>query len=326
MKTINNIIIFFDKLINFFIIIFLILCLAFSFYAIYDTYAVYQEAVLSDDILKFRPSEEKNFSIESLKSINEDICGWIRIDGTNMDYPVLIGEDNSEYINKNYKKEYSLTGSIFLDYRNNKMFNDDYSIIYGHNLKADLMFAEIHNYDSKEFFDTHLKGKLYTENQIYDITIYAYALVNAYDSKLYGLSVYNNGNNTNVIEYFKNNSIYKNNIDIKAEDKLLLLSTCNSVGGDDRSVLLSKISLVEESNIINEDSNITLEKIDNQLERADRQELTPIVYKNEKEKFDIKKYFDFKHIVAYEVIIIAIIIIIIKRRKKKQRMNSKKYK
>ena len=132
MKIINGLVKLFDKLINHIVLIILLILLLYSGYALYDAYATYEKAELSDEILQYRPEENEKFSLKSIqKDINEDICGWIRIDNTNIDYPVVIGEDNSEYLNNDYKKEYSITGSIFIDYRNDRDFKDDYTIIYG---------------------------------------------------------------------------------------------------------------------------------------------------------------------------------------------------
>ena len=172
--------------------------LFYSGYALYDAYATYQKAELSDEILQYKPEENEKFSLESIqKEINEDICGWIRLDGTNIDYPMVIGKDNTEYLNNDYKKEYSITGSIFLDYRNDRNFKDDYTIIYGHNLKADLMFAEVRNYAEKKYFDEHSTGMLYTGDKIYKIDVLYFESVNAY-SKVYSLTLRRNDSNTGM--------------------------------------------------------------------------------------------------------------------------------
>ena len=97
MKIINWLVNLFDKLINNIVLVILVILLFYSGYALYDAYATYQKAELSDEILQYKPEENEKFSLESIqKEINEDICGWIRLDGTNIDYPMVIGKDNTE--------------------------------------------------------------------------------------------------------------------------------------------------------------------------------------------------------------------------------------
>ena len=200
MKIINLLVYLIDKIVNNIVIIVLVILLFYSGYALYDAYATYQKAELTEDVLQYKPEENEKFSLESIqKEINEDICGWIRIDNTNIDYPMVIGKDNTEYLNNDYRKEYSITGSIFLDYRNNRFFKDDYTIIYGHNLKADLMFAEVRNYSDKKYFDEHNTGMLYTGDKIYKIDFLYYEIINAY-SKVYSLTLKRNGSNKELIK------------------------------------------------------------------------------------------------------------------------------
>ena len=74
------------------------------------------------------------------------MVGWIVVDDTNIDYPVMQGYDNSQYLNLDPYGEYSLSGSIFLDSRNSSDFTDPYSIIYGHHMEYGKMFGAIDDY------------------------------------------------------------------------------------------------------------------------------------------------------------------------------------
>lgn len=302
MKIINWLVKIFDKLINNIVLIILIILLFYSGYALYDAYATYEKAELTDDILQYKPEENEKFSLDSIqKEINEDICAWIRINDTNIDYPVVIGKDNSEYINNDYRKEYSITGSIFVDYRNNRYFKDDYTIIYGHNLKADLMFAEVRNYADKEYFDAHSKGLLYTGDKIYNIDIIYFETINAY-SKVYSLALRRNDKNKELIEEFEKYAITKSDIKVTSKDKLILLSTCNSSDTETRSILVGKLNEVDASNIINEEKDITLNQIDKQL--TDKE-------KYAKDSGEIKDNEEENNFIKYRVYIIIAIILII---------------
>ena len=83
-------------------------------YSLWDTYMSAKSAFLSDDLLSYKPQpgEGANPSLEDLMAINKDVAGWITIDDTHIDYPVVQGKDDMEYINKDVYGEFSLSGSI----------------------------------------------------------------------------------------------------------------------------------------------------------------------------------------------------------------------
>ena len=100
-------------------------------YGLYDSYMVYQQAT-DNSILKYKPGYETDD--ETDKEIAGNMVAWLTVDDTNIDYPVMQGEDNNEYLNKDPFGDYALSGSIFLDSRNNPEFKDYYSLIYGHHM------------------------------------------------------------------------------------------------------------------------------------------------------------------------------------------------
>ena len=161
-----------NKIIEFLITIFFVLIILIGIYALYDNYLVQKGGELDEEIMSLKPiaktDEDKKevFYLDDLQEINPDIVGWITIDDTEIDYPVVKGKDNSEYLDRNYKHEYATSGSIFMDYRNDKNFNDQYTAIYGHHMNSNTMFTDIKKYENKDFFSKHLKGTLYTSNKI----------------------------------------------------------------------------------------------------------------------------------------------------------------
>ena len=110
---------------------------------IYDSYMVYQQAT-DNSILKYKPGYETDD--ETNKKITGNMVAWLTIDDTNVDYPVMQGEDNNEYLNKDPFGDYALSGSIFLDSRNDPEFKDYYSLIYGHHMEHGMMFGAIDEY------------------------------------------------------------------------------------------------------------------------------------------------------------------------------------
>lgn len=109
-----------------------------------------------DDNKEVKQNSPYNKTTLDLSDINKDYRGWIDIDGTNIDYPVLQAKDNSYYLKKDINKNYLPSGSIFLDYRNNR-FEDSNTVIYGHYMRNNTMFGELKKFKDKKFFDKNNK-------------------------------------------------------------------------------------------------------------------------------------------------------------------------
>ena len=270
-----------DSFLNFIVFTFFVIALSFSFYALYDVHAVYENTELSGDILKYKPSIQgensfgDKFSVADLKNINEDIVGWIRVDDTNIDYPILAGVDNTDYLKKDYQGNYSPSGSIFLDYRNSRDLDDDFFVIYGHNMSRGLMFSDIKKYQEKKFFDAHSTGNLYTEMGVFDLKMISYSIVNANKSIAYKLLKYKKDNNSELVTTLMSEAIQKSS-DVFETNRLILLSTCYGVGTYDRSVLLASVTESDSSTYIknqNEQNNIQNEIDKNIVEKNKKDSL-----------------------------------------------------
>ena len=222
-KYIIKLLLFFNLIINTIIFLILLIILLISSYALYDSYQIYESTKI----------EEIDIKEDIVKDVNENVKAWIKIDNTDINYPIVKGKDNMEYLNKNYKGEYSFSGSIFLDYRNND-FNDEYSIIYGHSFKKGGMFSDIKKYLNKEYFDSHLNGTLYLMDKEYSINVIMISRVK-YNDEIYDLS---NIDNNYIISYLMKKSVNKTKI-IEKNNKLLILSTCSSTSKSDRLVLVT---------------------------------------------------------------------------------------
>ena len=87
----------------------------------------------------------------SFLKINADYVGWIKIDNTKIDYPIVRGLDNEEYLDINFKREPDVLGSIFMDYRNIGMGLDQHTILYGHYTERGYMFGDLNKYLNPNF-------------------------------------------------------------------------------------------------------------------------------------------------------------------------------
>lgn len=101
------------------------------------------EAAIED-----RPYEtmENPIDFESLKALNEDIIGWIEMEGIDVFYPVMQGENNEYYLYRTFMKTNNIAGALFADFRNDPTFADRNTVIYGHNMKNGEMFGKLKKY------------------------------------------------------------------------------------------------------------------------------------------------------------------------------------
>ena len=145
-----------DRVLNWILYLILLLFFALCCYAIVDAVEIYTGASVDDALLQYKPEENAGLnspSLEELAQINPDVRAWITVDDTPIDYPVLQGKDNVEYVNTDVYGEFRLSGSIFLDAANAPDFSDGYSLLYGHHMENDAMFGALDNFLEKEYFD-----------------------------------------------------------------------------------------------------------------------------------------------------------------------------
>lgn len=123
---------------------------------------VENQEVLNTELLQTNtvPNNENYIIIEKspykeLFTRNNDYIGWITIDNTNIDLPIVKGEDNDEYLRRNFDYEYAKEGSIFMDYRNFGFGFSLNTILYGHNLTDDRMFGDLNKYSDPEYALEH---------------------------------------------------------------------------------------------------------------------------------------------------------------------------
>lgn len=148
-----------EKTVRIFTDIVFITILLLGLWYLADTIYVFYHS-RTDVTMPFKPEGGDLSALQ--RELSEDAVGWITMDVTNIDYPVMQGADNYEYLNRDPYGEYSLAGSIFLDARNSADFSDDYSILYGHHMTGGYMFGALDRYEDATYFSEHLTGTLQT--------------------------------------------------------------------------------------------------------------------------------------------------------------------
>ena len=175
---------------------------------------------------------------EGMWEINKDVYAWITVPGTVIDYPILQhATDNTYYLNYNIDGSYGYPGCIYTENMNAKDFSDNNTVIYGHNMKNGSMFAGLHQYEERSFFEEHSQILIYTPDKEYEYTIFAAYI---YDDRhlLYSFDFANEGVYASYLENITNmrdlNANIRDDIDVTKDDKIITLATCMSNQPDKR--------------------------------------------------------------------------------------------
>ena len=163
-------------------------CIAYSGYALWDNWSILKEPdQVREDLIRYKPAneEELSYSFQELKAMNPDVCGWLTLDHTKIDYPVVQGTDNFEYLEKDVLGNPSVAGSIFLDAKSDRNFHDFYTVIMGHHMQGRKMFGDIDLYTDVSFFEKNTTGTLYVEGRILKLETVAILKADAYDKYVY---------------------------------------------------------------------------------------------------------------------------------------------
>lgn len=182
---------------------------------------------------------------DQLLSQNEDVVGWITIDGTQIDYPILQAEDNVKYLNRNFYHEESRAGSIFLDYRNDIRLIDERNIvIYGHRMKDGSMFQHITKFLDEDFFNEHRMIEFDTLYDHYEAEIFAvYNTLTSFDY----IQTYfeDDADFERLLSEIKGYSKFSPDVEVTPDDKIITLSTCDYVLDKDKGRLVLHAKLIE---------------------------------------------------------------------------------
>lgn len=118
----------------------------------------------------------RSIDFDFLKKLNPHIAAWVYIPGTNIDYPVLIGENNTQYLQKNFRGEKSSLGAVFGFADMDKDFMEAHLCLFAHNMRSPQMFGELKKYKTEKFAEHHQKLYCYTPLKVTE-----YQLISVYE-------------------------------------------------------------------------------------------------------------------------------------------------
>ena len=183
------------------------------------------------------PVSQTEIDFAALQAYNPDIIAWIRIPGTNIDYPVLQGPDNDKYLRRTPDGEYSVAGSIFLEFTNASDFSDNHSIIYGHHFRGSYrpMFTQLVDYRSRDFFYDHPTAVIYTPAGRYTVRFFSCYVTrlgdNAWRTQLEGNAY------ADWIRDVSGKAMYDMGAIPRETDRIVTLSTCSTEFANARFVI-----------------------------------------------------------------------------------------
>lgn len=176
---------------------------------------------------------------------NADIKGWIKVPGTNVDYPVLRNDENDVfYINHDLDGNYAFAGSIYMQQCNRANMEDNVTVLYGHNMADNSMFASLHSFENSSFFNEHKSFTIYIDGKKLE-----YEIISAfvYDDR----HIMNSFNFTDPKSYqkFIDDVLNPHSVSVNirkgatltTDDKIVVLSTCLN-SGDGRYLVVGKLT------------------------------------------------------------------------------------
>ena len=176
------------------------------------------------------PEEEIPIDFEELWETNPDVYAWIVIPGTDINYPILQHPtDDSYYLNHNIDGSTGRPACIYTESLNSKDFTDNNTVIYGHNMRNGTMFAQLHKFEDKDFFDEHREIIIYLPDKVLHYKIFA---VHNYDDRhlLYSFDFSDKAVYKDYLESIFSIDDKNANIDtemtVTENDKIITLATC----------------------------------------------------------------------------------------------------
>lgn len=170
-------------------------------------------------------------NFEELKKVNSEVIGWLVIEGSVINYPIVQGDDNDKYLHTTYNGRRSMQGSIFMDSYNNSDFSSRHTIIYGHNMRNNSMFGSLSQFSRKNYFENHRYFYIFTETEKRKYAIFA-VYVAEIDSNTYQRVFTAEQDFTTFITDISGRSQIDTGVEVGTDDLVVTLSTCTANSSD----------------------------------------------------------------------------------------------
>ncbi len=183
--------------------------------------------------------ERVKIDFETLHSINSDIIGWIRWNHNKVNYPIVHTSNNNYYLTHSFDKKYNQSGTIFMDYRNTSLDNQNV-VLFGHSMLDGSMFASIADVFEQGFFDTKdndIIEIIDTNNTVYHYQIFSYYRIEKEEYYITPAFA-NNQEYMSFLNTLKQRSYKDFGIELSTNDIILTLSTCYGIGNTSQRMVV----------------------------------------------------------------------------------------
>ena len=219
-----------------YLILFLILiCSGFKLYFWYkdkknndETTEQLKNNVKLEKIKKDNSNNEKYIvDFKKLKSENSDVVAYIKVNNTNIEYPIVKTSNNTFYLNHSFDKSKNSRGWIFADYKNKFDNTDKNIVIYGHNMRDESMFGSLKNILNEEWYNNAENKNItfLTEKENYIYKVFSIYKIESEDYYI-KTNFKNDEDYEKFLNTIKNRSIKNFDINLNINDKIITLSTC----------------------------------------------------------------------------------------------------
>ncbi len=203
-----------------------------------------EDSQTEEDTTPITETAPISVDFDSLIAKHPDVVAWIYADDTVINYPVAKGKDNNQYLRHLLSGKYNVAGTIFADYRNGDIGEDQNYIVYGHNMKDGSMFGSVLKYKKQAYYDEHPYLYLLTPDKNYKIELIA-GYVTAKTSEAYNANFATEEALEQYVKSAVSKSTFKSNVAFQPGDKLVTLSTCSYEYDNARYVVLGILREVE---------------------------------------------------------------------------------
>ena len=216
-----------------------------------------EEKVEETDVELPEPEEEKVVWVDpyadalaamdftALRQVNPEVLGWILIPGTNINFPITQGADNTFYLGHSWDGSPNQYGSIFLECMNSPDLTDFNTIIYGHRMNDGSMFASLHDFAQQDYWSAHPYVYIVTGDGVYRYEIFSTYVADT-DSSTYGLSFNQEQTRIDFLRMALENSEIDTGITPATTDRIITLSTCTTWGYGSRRVVHARLRMIEQ--------------------------------------------------------------------------------
>jgi len=176
----------------------------------------------------------------NLLATNKDVCAWLYSPDTVINYVVVQGDDNDNYLHHKLDGTYNASGTLFIDCECSPNFSGANTIIYGHNMKDGSMFASLHNYVDQDYYDKHPVMYISTPAGDYKLEIFS-CFTCDFDADTYTLSFASEADYSAFLNKMASQSNVKTNVSVDSSERIVTLSTCTYEYDNARYVVMGKL-------------------------------------------------------------------------------------